>query len=134
MDGFFVAKLQKTSDEIPKHADEETEPEEEEAADETEEAAVTKKPKVDKRDWFHKDLKEINKKQQPEKKETYITKVFEQPIKKKFDKSKKKTNGTAINVSQDEPAVKKTKTEEVPTQKQKKAKETPAQKKVKTGK
>lgn len=117
MDGFFVAKLQKTSDDIPQNAgDEEDEPEveAEEAAEENgEKTEAAKKTKVDKRDWFHKDLKEINKKPDvAEVKETYITKVFEQPIKKKFDKTKKKVNGIANGESKDEPAAKKLKIEE----------------------
>lgn len=68
-----------------------------------------KKTRVDSRDWFHKDLKEINNKNQVEQKEVYITKVFEQPIKKKFDKSKKQTNGTA---PKDEPTQKKSEAKE----------------------
>lgn len=142
MDGFFVAKLQKFSDDIPQNADEEDIEDENDAKDDDEAKEVdaeegeapapkveAKKPRIDKRDWFHKDLKEINKKDQPEKKEIYITKVFEQPIKKKFDKSKKQIKEAA----KEEPAAKKMKTEDPPTTKKTKTEASASTKQITNG-
>ena len=104
MDGFFVAKLQKTSDEIPQIAIDDEEELEGEITDETLDKTETKKSKIDKRDWFHKDLKEINDKKQPtlETKSNYVTKVFQPPIKKKYDKIKKASTDITTDESNDQ--------------------------------
>lgn len=80
MDGFFVAKLQKFSDDVPEAAEDETE------LNEAFDGDGDKKKRLDKRDWFNQDIGDDKKK--PEKKELYVTTVFEKPIKVKSLKPK----------------------------------------------
>lgn len=80
MDGFFVAKLQKFSDAIPSSKKEDTD--EEEVEDENLEQDETELPKkIDKRDWFYKDIIEKRKKQRED--PHHVVKVFEKPTKNK---------------------------------------------------
>lgn len=122
MDGFFVAKLQKFSDEIPENADD-IENDVEENDEETDDG---KKKKVDKRDWFQKDLQDLKKKEIEPKKETYITSVFEKPIKKKSDKPKvkkpkvEKPKPVEITKSETEETTSTEKTTDEPANKKKK--------------
>jgi 25S rRNA (cytosine2870-C5)-methyltransferase len=100
MDGFFVAKLQKFSDKIPEGGEIENIVEEEE-----EDEHDRKKKRVDKRDWYQKDLQEFQPKSNVNvnkaKAKNYVTNVFEKPIKSKpkekeeIPKQSTSTNGTS---------------------------------------
>lgn len=92
MDGFFVAKLQKFSDAIPKSQpdeDDEDEGEEKESgiedlgSDEPELQQPLPK-KIDKRDWYYKDIIEKRKKARED--PNHVVKVFEKPVKKEKKK------------------------------------------------
>lgn len=79
MDGFFVAKLQKFSDALPENVTEEDDIE-----DMVEEEATANRKKIDRRDWYQKDLQEFKKKpdENKAKQKNYVTNVFEKPVKK----------------------------------------------------
>ncbi|KFB47990.1 hypothetical protein ZHAS_00016101 [Anopheles sinensis] len=85
MDGFFVAKLQKFSDGIPKSvADDPAEGEE--AAEAEDEVKLPKK--IDKRDWYYKDIVEKRKAAREDK--NHVVKVFQKPTNTKTKKKKDK--------------------------------------------
>lgn len=114
MDGFFVAKLQKFSDAIPENGNVEEEIEEEMLADET-----GKKKRVDKRDWYQKDLQELKKKPDEAKEQNYVRNVFEKPV--KVDK-KKEQNGKDSKTIKSKPAATTTNESDTPKSVKKKKK------------
>uniref|UniRef100_A0A182SZ40 SAM-dependent MTase RsmB/NOP-type domain-containing protein n=1 Tax=Anopheles maculatus TaxID=74869 RepID=A0A182SZ40_9DIPT len=85
LDGFFVAKLQKFSDAIPKSVTDE--PVEDEVPEEEQEEMKLPK-KIDKRDWYYKDIIEERKAQRED--TNHVVKVFQKPtnVKKGTKKSK----------------------------------------------
>jgi ribosomal RNA methyltransferase Nop2 len=109
LDGFFVAKLQKFSDEIPNNAGGD-DIEKEVAADDELQAAEEvdeskKKKRVDKRDWFQKDLSELNEKKKPvqdTRKQNYVTNVFEKPVKREKSKDTKPSTSPIKNGKKEE--------------------------------
>ncbi|XP_053676077.1 uncharacterized protein LOC128726300 [Anopheles nili] len=86
LDGFFVAKLQKFSDAIPKNiSDGTTNGDAEDVEAEVEEIIVPKK--IDKRDWYYKDIIE---KRKAEREDTnHVVKVFQKPTNTKTKGTKK---------------------------------------------
>uniref|UniRef100_A0A1Q3EXB5 Putative trna and rrna cytosine-c5-methylase nucleolar protein nol1/nop2 n=1 Tax=Culex tarsalis TaxID=7177 RepID=A0A1Q3EXB5_CULTA len=90
MDGFFVAKLQKFSDAIPKSQpgddDEEDEEEKESGIEDlgSDEQEQQLPKKIDKRDWYYKDIIEKRKKARED--PNHVVKVFEKPVKKEKKK------------------------------------------------
>lgn len=90
MDGFFVAKLQKFSDAIPKsqpdEEDEEYDEEKESGIEDlgSEEQEPELPKKIDKRDWYYKDVIEKRKKARED--PNHVVKVFEKPVKKEKKK------------------------------------------------
>lgn len=85
MDGFFVAKLQKFSDAIPAGARDDAEDVEEPSND----AEIELPKKIDKRDWYYKDLLDKQKKKKED--TNHVVKVFEKPqnLKRKKEKADK---------------------------------------------
>lgn len=77
MDGFFVAKMQKFSDTVSysNQLDEKETASEEEAFDNL-------PKKIDKRDWFYKDI--IEKRKKDRKDLNHVVKIYEKPVKKEF--------------------------------------------------
>lgn len=98
MDGFFVAKLQKFSDGIPNSVADEPE---DEAVDEEE---VKLPKKIDKRDWYYKDVVEKRKAAREDK--NHVVKVFQKPTntktKKKKDKKARDENKTTASTGESE--------------------------------
>lgn len=76
---FFVAKLQKFSDTIPNSNQKSTDVDIELEEEEEEETSQNLPKKIDKRDWYYKDVIEKRKKQRED--THHILKVFEKPSK-----------------------------------------------------
>uniref|UniRef100_A0A182YC31 SAM-dependent MTase RsmB/NOP-type domain-containing protein n=1 Tax=Anopheles stephensi TaxID=30069 RepID=A0A182YC31_ANOST len=100
LDGFFVAKLQKFSDAIPKSVS--GEPVEDEVQDEQEEEMKLPK-KIDKRDWYYKDILEERKAQRED--TNHVVKVFQKPtnVKKGTKKSKPPQTDASSAKAEDTP-------------------------------
>uniref|UniRef100_A0A182KC33 SAM-dependent MTase RsmB/NOP-type domain-containing protein n=1 Tax=Anopheles christyi TaxID=43041 RepID=A0A182KC33_9DIPT len=99
LDGFFVAKLQKFSDAIPKHVTDD--PMEDEVVEE--EAEEVKLPKkIDKRDWYYKDIVDERKAQRKD--TDHIVTVFQKPtnVGKKVTKKPKQKQSNATDAEQKE--------------------------------
>ncbi|EAA44543.4 AGAP005221-PA [Anopheles gambiae str. PEST] len=77
LDGFFVAKLQKFSDAIPKSVDGEPEAEDEVEEEPEEEMKLPKK--IDKRDWYYQDIIDERKAQREDKNKNHVVTVFQKP-------------------------------------------------------